>query len=355
MTLQGASEMNKPMVLVIHGMGTHQPGETKKMVIDGLNNAAKNFNLENFDINDKVEFFQFNYSSFLDEIRLKDAAYANEITAHLSFLQGKNLGEKAVTDLTEFFADFDEDKMFYTHWMDVIYYGLMYWGEKIRVDLAKQLNDLMIERKLNNRPLHIVSHSLGTAVLHDTLAKIYRNDVDLYTSVPQLDANRFKIQSIWTVANVSRMLNLLNDIADPNHSIVNSDDSGCAEYFYNVRNEFDPFTWIKQYDREITNGELIEIKTVRKLNTHDLQEYMEAPDTAWYFFQRVLGINVPTPNYTQALNKHAETSINADYDAIKLALNNIKQSASGDVTDRIQAIKDLVTAVKDTKTKLSQL
>ena len=42
--------MNKPMVLVIHGMGTHKPGETKKSIADGLNQAAKNFGLANFNI-----------------------------------------------------------------------------------------------------------------------------------------------------------------------------------------------------------------------------------------------------------------------------------------------------------------
>lgn len=238
--------MNKPMVLVIHGMGTHKPGETKKIIAEGLNQAANNFGLADFDINDKVEFFQFNYSDFLDEIRLKDAEKAGDIIKHISLLQGRGLGEKTAGKLIELFADFDEEQMFYTHWMDVIYYGMMFWGEKIRVDLAKNINDRMIERGLGNRDLHIIAHSLGTAVLHDTLAKLFRKDTDITSAVPQLDTDRFQIDSLWMVANVSRLLNILNDIADPNHSIVNSDGGGCTDLLFNVRNEFDPFTWIKK-------------------------------------------------------------------------------------------------------------
>lgn len=347
--------MNKPMVLVIHGMGTHKPGETKQLVIDGLNNAAKNFNMQNFDIEEKVEFFQFNYSNFLDEIRLKDAEHASQIKTHIDLLKGHGLGEKVATELTNAFAGFGEDKMFNTHWLDVIYYGLNYWGEKIRVDLAKQLNDLMIERTLRNRPLHIIAHSLGSAVLHDTLAKIYRNDVDIHSNVPQLDTNRFKIESTWMVANVSRLLNLLNDIADPNHSIVNSDPSGCTKYLYNVRNEFDPFTWIKKYDRPIEHGKHIDISTVRKINTHDLQEYMEAPETAWYFFARALGIEVSTNDYNAGVVKHKQTSINAQYSALKAAFNDVKQSAGSNFSNKADAIKALVEAVEVANSTLKAL
>lgn len=346
--------MGKPMVLVIHGMGTHKPGENKKLVIDGLNNAAKNFNMENFDIENEVEFFQFNYSDFLDELRLKDAEQAGKIVKHVQALKGHGLGENTAKELTTFLSQLDQNKNFNTHWLDVIYYGLMFWGEKIRIDLAKTLNNLMIERKLNNRKLHIVSHSLGTAVLHDTLAKIYRKDADLKSKVPQLDVSRFTIDSVWTVANVSRLLNLLNDIADPNHSIVNSDTGGCTNFLYNVRNEFDPFTWIKKYNRPITHGAHIDIKTVRKTNTHDLQEYMEAPLCAWHFFDRVLRKQVSLEDYNQGVQKHAATLINASYEQIKQAfgdLNLIDDTRLG----HLNAIEELIRLVDNSNQTLKQL
>jgi len=347
--------MNKPMVLVIHGMGTHKPGETKKSIADGLNQAAKNFGLANFNINDKVEFFQFNYSDFLDEIRLKDAEKAGDIIKHISFLQGRGLGEKSAGKLIELFSGFNEEEMFYTHWMDVIYYGMMFWGEKIRVDLAKKINDLMIERELGNRDLHIVAHSLGTAVIHDTLAKLFRKDTDITSEVPQLDTDRFQIDSLWMVANVSRLLNILNDIADPNHSIVNSDGGGCTDLLFNVRNEFDPFTWIKKYDRTIDNGgRHINVKTIREINTHDLKEYMEAPEVADTFFSTVLGVSVSNTQYKQGVAAHALTSINYSYQELKDSFDNLSDR-DDEIISKIQAIIDLAKSADTFKNKLQEM
>ncbi|WP_293745858.1 hypothetical protein [uncultured Paraglaciecola sp.] len=346
--------MNKPMVLVIHGIGTHKPGETKKAIADGLNQAAKNFGLSDFDVNDKVEFFQFNYSDFLDEIRLKDAKKAGELVDHLSLLKGRGLGEKAASELVEFFSEADEDKFFNTHWLDVIYYGLMFWGENIRVDLAKKINDLMIEREQGNRKLHIVAHSLGTAVLHDTLAKLFRKDTDITSKVPHLDVDRFKIDSIWTVANVSRLVNLLNDIADPNESIVSCDSDGCTSEFYNIKNEFDPFTWFKEYKRPINqSGRHITVKTVREIDTHDLKEYMEAPIVAEAFLSNVLNISVTDEQYAQGTTKHASTSINYSYKQLKATFDNLHQQ--NEPMDKFKAILAIVEAADSFQEKITDM
>lgn len=342
------------MVLVIHGIGTHKPGETKKVIANGLNQAAKNFGLENFDINDKVEFFQFNYSDFLDEIRLKDAKKAGELVDHLSLLKGHGLGEDAASKLVAFFAEADEDKFFNTHWLDVIYYGLMFWGEKIRVDLAKKLNDLMIEREQGNRKLHIVAHSLGTAVLHDTLAKLFRKDTDITSKVPQLDVDRFKIDSIWTVANVSRLVNLLNDIADPNTSIVQSDSDGCTRLLYNIKNEFDPFTWFKEYKRPINHGgRHIKVKTIREIDTHDLKEYMEAPNVAEAFLENVLDISISEEQYIQGVSKHASTSINNSYEELKATFDNLHKQ--DEPMDKFKAILAIVEAADSFQEKVTEM
>lgn len=327
----------KPIVLVIHGMGTHKPGEMKTQVSAGINETAKLFGLNDFKIEDKVEFFQFNYSDFLDEVRMKDADYANAMASHLKFLQGHGLGEKIVKELTTFFGEFKQDEVLYTHWMDVLYYSLTFWGEKIRVDLAKRLNDILIEANTTSRGVHIIAHSLGTAVLHDTLAKIYRRDAGIYSKIPGLSPDRFPFQSIWTVANVSRLVHMLNDIADPQHSIVHSGQGGCCNYLFNVKNEFDPFTWVKTYDRAMTNGKHITVKTIRSKNTHDIQEYMAAPEVTTNFLYSVLGIGISEPAYTVGKEKHEKTSVNKSYDDLKKAFDQIKTASNP--KDKIEALK----------------
>lgn len=345
--------MNKPIILVIHGMGTHEPGDLKKGIAEGLNEAAKGFGLSNFDINDKVEFFQFNYSTFLDEIRQRDAEHATSIAEHLVLLKGHGLGENIVTKLTEFFADFDEDDMLYTHWMDVIYYGLMFWGEKIRVDFAKKINDVMIEANKGNRDVHLIAHSLGTAVAHDTLAKLFRKDVDITSQIPGLDIAKFKIKSLWTVANVSRLLNLLNDIADPNHSIVNGSGTGCCAHLINVRNTFDPFTWFMQYNGSGERYKLKEVNTVRLWNTHDIKEYMAAPPIASLLFLRVLGLQLTQEQWDAGVAKHAETSINKPFEDLRDAFEDLKNQP--EATEKIEALKQMFTAAKAFKDKMEEI
>lgn len=345
--------MSKPMVLVIHGMGTHLPGEMKKQVIDGLNEAAKNFGMENFNIEDKVEFFQFNYSAFFDELRKKDAEYASSISAHLTFLQGYGLGESLVTKLTAFFAKFGEDKMLYTHWMDVVYYGLTFWGEKIRVDCAKRINDIMIEGNSSNREIHIVAHSLGVAVLHDTLSKVFRKDVDLTKNVPGLDVSKFNIKSIWTVANVSRLLYLLNDIADPYKSTVRAGGQGCCDLMVNIRNAFDPFTWVKQYNHTTpTASQLIEVDTVRIINTHDIREYMSTPLVSANFFSYLLGIDCDS-NFKQAVEEYKKTSVNLSLEQLKEAFSDI--SNVGETSDGIEALEKFFGVAKEFNNRITAL
>lgn len=345
--------MNKPIVLVIHGMGSHEPGSLKKQIAEGLNEAAENFGLNDFDINDKVEFFQFNYSTFLDEIRQRDAEHASSISEHLTLLQGHGLGENIVAKLTEFFTDFDEDDMLYTHWMDVVYYGLMFWGEKIRVDFAKKINDVMIEANRGNRDVHIIAHSLGTAVAHDTLAKLFRKDVDITSEVPGLDIEKFRIKSLWTVANVSRLLNLLNDIADPYKSIVNATDDGCCDYLVNVRNILDPFTWAKQYNRDDGNYQLLEVDTVRYWNTHDIKEYMAAPPVSAYIFSYILGVELSENQWETGVNKHAETSVNKPIEDLKAAFGDLQNQP--DTVDKIEALEQMFFAAKEFKDRMEAI
>lgn len=342
--------MNKPIILVIHGMGTHAPGELKTDITEGLNEAAKNFGLIDFDINDNVEFFQFNYSIFLDEILQRDVNHASSISEHLALLKGYGLGENIVTKLTEFFADFDEDDMLYTHWMDVIYYGLMFWGEKIRVDFAKKINDVMIEANRGARDVHIIAHSLGMAVAHDTLAKLFRKDVDITSKVPGLDIDKFRIKSLWAVANVSRLLNLLNDIADPNKSIVNATKDGCCDYLINVRNYFDPFTWLKQYNRDEGDYRLLEVETVRYWNTHDIKEYMAAPPVAELLFRYVLGINIPDNQWHTGVTEHAKTAVNKPVDDLKNAFQDLKNKP--DTDDKIEVLEQMFASAKEFKDRM---
>tara|TARA_Y100001973_G_C5175440_1_gene321598 strand:- start:295 stop:1350 length:1056 start_codon:yes stop_codon:yes gene_type:complete len=340
--------MSKPIILLIHGMGTHPPGNMRKEFIDGINDTAKLFEITDFDIEEKAQIEEFNYSEFLDSRRKADAEYAKSVAGLMTYLQGRGMGERVAKKLSGFFANFDEDEIFYTHWMDVIYYGLTFWGEKIRIDCAKRINDLMCQGHAQVRDVHVVAHSLGTAVFHDTVAKLFRKDADIYDEVPQIDIGRFKLESVTSIANVSRLLNLLNDIADPHHSILKK--NGCTNILYNVRNEFDPFTWVKTFDRKSNDvTDYIETTTVRKLNTHDFKEYISHPAVAWLMLNSFLGTSVSANTFAAAMQKYEESSVERSLNELRELVHDIKEG--GDFDDRVDAVKALVTKSKALKEK----
>ena len=85
--------MSKPIILLIHGMGTHPPGNMRKEFIDGINDTAKLFEITDFDIEEKAQIEEFNYSEFLDSRRKADAEYAKSVAGLMTYLQGRGMGE----------------------------------------------------------------------------------------------------------------------------------------------------------------------------------------------------------------------------------------------------------------------
>ncbi|PMJ91534.1 hypothetical protein [Vibrio sp. 10N.261.55.A7] len=345
--------MSKPIVLVIHGMGTHSNGGLKLQINNGLNEAAKNFGLSDFNFSDKVELVEFNYSEFLDEIRQRSADHASSMSDHLALLQGKGLSVEVVSQLTGFLSDFDEDEMLYTHWMDVLYYGVMFWGEQIRVDFAKAINDVMIKANMEERDVHIIAHSLGTSVAHDTLAKLFREDVDLTSQVPGLDIAKFRIKSLWTVANVSRLTYLLNNIADPNTSIVNATPDGCCDYLVNIRNTFDPFTWFKTYQRDDGHSRQLEVDTIRYWNTHDIKEYMATPLVSAYLFSFLFSIELSEEQWEKGVASHSESSVNKPVSELKEAMGDLRNQP--DLEGKIDTLKQVFSTAKAVKDRLEAI
>ena len=239
----------KPIVILVHGMGTHDKGNIEKEFIEGVNGTAKCLVNDTFDIADYVDFKEFHYSDMLDEIRQKLAENATAIKDQgYGVLSGLGVVEEVITKLTDFHAGFDDDAMFATHWLDVILYGTNTYGEAIRVEFAKFLTEVLLEA--NGREVHVICHSLGTAVVHDALAKLYRKGFNSEDNIPDLPTGSFNLDSLWTFANVSRMVNLLNRLEDPMTSTVTTGPNGCVNNFYNIRHKLDPFTWFKTYNRK---------------------------------------------------------------------------------------------------------
>lgn len=348
----------KPIVLLIHGMGTHHQEDnaenaqggltsTQKEVCDGVNETAAHFGFEDYRFQDKVELHEFNYSKSLEEILLRDAENSQALIDHITLLQGRGLAQDVAANLVEEFSEADSGKFFYTHWMDVIYYGLMFWGEMIRNELAAKINELYIQANRTGQTVNVIAHSLGTAVLHDTLVKLYRKDADIRAKAPELDVDIFKFDAVIQIANVSRLVNILNGIGDPHTSVVNSGPHKCSKRFFNFFNEFDPFTWFKRWDAPIDTGYSGRITTVRNINTHDLTEYAAAPTVCYAIMRNIVGESISDDTYRLGKQAHYddERNLKKPLEIIEAEFNKVRNSQ--DTNDRGLALIRLFRAVQD--------
>jgi pimeloyl-ACP methyl ester carboxylesterase len=327
-------------------MGTHERGAITKEFKQALTDAATRFDHADTDFLETVVYEEFNYSAYLDVVRQQFADNAAARAEGFSYLTGKGFEEKLITQLTSFEADFGKAEFFYTHFLDVLLYGTMYFGEKIRIDFVEKFEALRSEHGHEN--LHVVCHSLGTAVTHDALAKYYRVDSSPFDDTPDLKTGNFNISSLWTFANVSRLLTMLNGLTDPYSSTVTAGSEGCTNNFVNIRHKYDPFTWYKTFDRQIGAGITLETDVIKKANTHDFYEYVTNPHVARLMLEAIYNLNFSDAAFDSANTQYQQGSLGQEAEELVTKINDVKNSPSIDTLNAaISKFKEIQTLIKE--------
>ncbi|REL26497.1 hypothetical protein DXX93_07805 [Thalassotalea euphylliae] len=328
--------MEKPLVLLIHGMGTHQPGAITDEFQKGLAESAKFLGIEDFNASDEFEFDEFNYSEFLDDWRNQHANHAQAITDAML------AGPSFLNRILSFQAKLANDEFLYTHWLDVFVYCVL---DTVRVEvtaqlMAKLMTILKAAKDDNDNPREVifVAHSLGTALLHDTLDLLYVGSGGEPDTTHTIRYVNYPIDGLWMVANVSRLTHILTRLRDPEHSIVRDNSvshDGICTGFYPVFNEFDPFTLIKRYKVEPVFGELIRTKDFRRLsdgwvNPHDFGEYMSDPSVGGVFLDTHSSHDISLQQLRDAMASYRHTTLSGNasskYKAIKKAIADIEHA-----------------------------
>lgn len=338
--------MTKQTILLVHGMGTHPKGEMTKTFKKALTDRATCFGLTGFDPDKNCIYEEYNYSEYFDEIRKQFAENAAARQAGFAHLTGLGYQQKLIDELIAQEAKFGNDDFIYTHWLDVLLYGTTYFGAKIRAELAEKYNQLIANG--NHRNTHIVCHSLGTAVVHDTLALLYRPGANVADGIPDYVPGNNNSASLWTFANVSRMVHLLNDVADPDNSSVAPGNAGCTNFLFNIRHELDPFTWFKRYNRQMDDLEHIENTVVKNLNTHDFYEYVTAPFVAGNMLATIYKKSFTDEKYDACIPVYKQGSVTKGVDDLKKALEAIRDEPKLDSLKKaLKAYKALEEIIEE--------
>ena len=339
--------MPKQLIILVHGMGTHPKGNMLKEFKKAIADRATGFGISDQSFLSKVDYEEFNYSEYFDVIRKQFAENAQARKKGFAYLTGMGFEEKLLGQLTTFESNFGKDEFLYTHWLDVILYSTMYFGEKVRVDFITFFEKL--RKKYNHNNIHIICHSLGTAVVHDALAKYYRIDSDPFDDIPDLKTGNFNIASLWTFANVSRMVNLLNGLKDPTHSTVVTGKDGCTSNFVNIRHRYDPFTWYKTYDRKMDDCTTYVNTVFKKINTHDFYEYVTEPTIANAILNFIYETSISKSQFDKGVADYKKGSLNQQVRELKELIDAAVDDPS------ITSVKAAIAQFKIIQKKIDEL
>ena len=243
-------------ILLVHGMGQTTADEFRQSFIDSSKEALSLYGLdtkwdkasEQFSLNyapgkwENARVLSFGYNDLFEARRQTIGDESKTILERLESVEMRSIPKPGLlTAISKLGKKFGEDKFFQTHFGDVLMYAFAVVGEQIRVALGQRISGL-ISSGTHPNDIHIVAHSLGTAVAHDSLALLSaKNETQ---GNRQLNLMTHKLGSLHMIANVSRVLAYVIDV---DKSSVRPGSSGCVSSYLQYNNNLDPFTRVAPF------------------------------------------------------------------------------------------------------------
>jgi hypothetical protein len=277
--------MAKHQVFLVHGMGNFEQDWSlgiKKLLRDSFQaykDVASQGRVDDFD------FVEILYDTEFEEWRQqwkKDAAAAAAAATQLGLDHG------VATKLVDLAKSPSGGSFFQTHVLDVVMYRyLTPVAQAVSQSVRKQILERLKSFPQNDTASwSVIAHSLGTAVMHDTLHAMFTQAVD-----GVLLGSAFRPWYVFMVANVSRAL--WNKGGDFYASEVRPhvvDSVGLCWRYCNFHHELDPFprvlpfnppdTWFPpKVNRErVFLDVTLDKNDIQDVNVHGFSHYLSHPD-----------------------------------------------------------------------------
>lgn len=290
--------MAQHLVFLVHGMGS-QPAEWAEDTVALLGDLYKRYaRLKQIPFTERFEFVPIHYAGEFEAI-VND--WENQGTAIL--------GQGALGDpvhARSFVSWLDnagntEDNFLWSHLSDVALYRFFSLvRERVKVVVARQLHAAL--EATRPRDWSVIAHSLGTAVMHDTLHAMAVS-VAPGASVALLPAGAPQAQAVAMVANVSKILendiDVYRDTAVAPAEKLGQRGRVCLNYL-SFNNRLDVFTLPKPFDPHDVplwelarvEGRFIDVSSIRhvhELNVHALNHYLVHPSVHIPLFRTLAG------------------------------------------------------------------
>jgi hypothetical protein len=305
------------LLFVVHGMGVHGADwadsvlATLRRLPDdcGYKWLKENGGIEGSNDDRRLDIVPLSYDRVFDRLAqqwskdskaLRESAYENGISIPnvLGWLER---------------ASEVEHNFFWTHVVDVLMYRFFSIvtadaRTRMRAALAEVIEPAMRDGEVPE--ISVLAHSLGTSVMHDTLALLGSQPID---GNQAFMAGNLLLSNVFMIANVSRVLEtspaVFRSVVHPQTATSGAADAYVQRY-YNFRHRFDPFPAVRPFGpvgwgAGYTTVE--DCERVLKFNVHDLEHYLNDPRVHIPIFRALAG--------SKAVTKAEQTRAIAAYDA----------------------------------------
>ncbi|HEY4212855.1 MAG TPA: hypothetical protein VGM84_15340 [Steroidobacteraceae bacterium] len=346
--------MAKHALVFIHGMGEQTQG-WHQPALDVLSKAFPTYELlKNRSLTDFVEPVPILYSDFFTQLRNTWKTDVGQIKLALGQeLQAADVPQRdAINNRFDSIANTigaGTDSFVWTHAMDVVLYRFFsLTRQRVNVSVGKQI---VAAAGPEFRGWSVIAHSLGTAVIHNTLNALY--STALIPGQPPLKPQETRPKVLAMVANVSRVLQL--PAVKVFSSLVMPGDAtqgrACDTYL-NVRHVFDPFMFPQPFEPDNTwptPGTFVpsQYQHIRPSNidiqkltdVHDLENYLENPRVHVPIFRGIVGPDViPDGEFQEKCTAFDKKIAAAELNAIREALEQLIPAKTAEWSQILQTI-----------------
>jgi hypothetical protein len=296
--------MAKHQVFLVHGMGDFAAGwsvGSQQVLRDAWSKYQR---IKELGLAGHFDFVEVTYNDIFEEIREQWRVNA---AAAAGALSGTGLEDRAAQRLVALANAASGDDFARTHVLDVVMYRFMRQiSERVTQSVRRQILDRLHSFAQNDTPSwSILGHSLGTAVVCDTLHAMFSQVVDGATL-----GERFKPDFVFMVANTSHLL--WNKGGDSYASLVRPhsvDTLGMCWKYCDFSHELDPVpavdafdppaSWfpdgIKTSERSTFYADVkIRAADTQYLNVHGLNHYLSHPSVHVGIVNTLLGYEAAT-------------------------------------------------------------
>jgi hypothetical protein len=350
--------MSKNKLIAVHGMGQHTEESFKKEIVDSLKSAFQLYpSLQDKDPEAYTDIISVGYNGIFDAYREKVSDRGKTIEERLKSIDGMSddLISKAVKKIASIETEIGEDELFNTHWLDVLLYRYTTLGEQVRIKVGTSIAEALSYVNGGGKNVHILGHSLGTAVVHDTLAKLYEDKFSL-KDIKNLNVTSHKLGSVHMVANTSRVLESFVNVS---RSLVKPGGGGCTRFYREYRHALDPITWAKSFNPTDNGGwisndswYLNRYRLARPTsltnehgNVHSIQHYLENPKVHLEIFSKVLDIKLTKEQIQEGHYNYIDSSLEGKANDLEETVSDLKKLDLENVQGLIKsaiALKDFV-------------